>query len=67
MRWVKKTRVKLFRLSFSTGRSSRKSQVFFFWIPQSENSIEKSCAEKALFRLCKKARFGFQSKKAVFD
>ena len=28
MRWVKKTGGKLFRLSFSTGRSSRKSQVF---------------------------------------
>ena len=41
MRWVKKTGVQLFRLSFSTG--------------------------KALFRLCKKARFGLQSKKAVFD
>ena len=28
MRWVKQTCVKLFRLSFSTDRSSRKSQVF---------------------------------------
>ena len=27
MRWVKKTRVKRFRLSFSTGRSSRKSSA----------------------------------------
>ena len=46
MRWVKKTRVKLFRLSFSTGSSSRKSLLFrldspvekvdfFDWIPQS--------------------------------
>ena len=28
MGWDKKTGIKLFRLSFSTGRSSRKSQVF---------------------------------------
>ena len=28
MRWVKKTGEKLFRLNFSTDRSSRKSQVF---------------------------------------
>ena len=28
MRWFEKTGVKLFRLSFSTDRSGRKSQVF---------------------------------------
>ena len=36
----KKTGVKLFRLNFSTDRSSRKSQ-FFDWIPQAEDSVEK--------------------------
>ena len=41
----------------------------FDWIPQSENSVEKIGVGKALFRLytCKKARFGLQSKTAVFD
>ena len=61
MRSVQKTRVKLFRLGFSTGGSGRKSQ-FFDWIRQSEFSVEK-----ALFRLREKARFGLQSKQAVFD
>ena len=32
MRWVKKTRVKLFRLSFSTGESSRKSKAISFTV-----------------------------------
>ena len=39
---------------------------FFDWIRQSEFVVEKSRVEKALFRLCNKARFGLQSKKAVF-
>ena len=34
---------------------------FFDWIHQSENSVGKSWVEKALFRRCKKARFGLQS------
>ena len=43
------------------------STEFFDWIRQSELSVKKSRVEKALFRLRKKARFGLQSKKAVFD
>ena len=39
----------------------------FDWIRQSEFSVKKSSVEKALFRLRKKARFGIQSKTAVFD
>ena len=50
MRSVKKTRVKLFRLSFST---PVEKVEFFYWIRQSEFSVEK-----ALFRLRKKSRFG---------
>ena len=52
MWWVKKTRQK-------------NKTEFFDRIPQSEKSVEKSLVEKALFRLCKKARFGLQSKKAA--
>ena len=41
MRWVKKTRVKkfdrVFRLTDPVGKVE-----FFDWIPQSENSVEKS-------------------------
>ena len=40
---------------------------FFHWIRKSEFSVEKSEVEEALFRLYKKARFGLQSKKGVFD
>ena len=60
--------VTLFELIFSTGRSSRKSRVFDL-IPQSENPVEKSWVDEALalFRLCKKTRFGLQPGKAVFD
>ena len=49
MRSVKKTRVKLFRLSFSTGGTGRLERLdpvekveFFDWIRQSEFSVEKS-------------------------
>ena len=66
MRSVQKTRVKLFRLSFRLEDPIEKVE-FFGWIRQSGFSVEKSCVEKALFRLRKKARFGVQSKKAVFD
>ena len=64
MRSVQKTRVKLFCLSFATVEKLE----LFDWIRQSKFSVEKSCVEKAIFRLLrKKARFGLQSKKAVFD
>ena len=66
MRWAKKTHVKVFRLAFSTGRSSPKCQLFGL-DPTIGKSVKTSRAEKPIFRLCKKARFGFQSKKAVFD
>ena len=59
MRSVKKTHVQLFRLSFSTGSASRRSQ-------------SKNVASKKPFFDCvrnnTKARFGLHhSKKAVFD
>ena len=43
------------------------STEFFDWRIQSEFSVEKSWVEKALSRLRKRARFGLQSKTAVFD
>ena len=49
--WVQKTCVKLFPPSFPTGGSRR-------W---------RISVEKGIFRLYKKARFGLQSKKVVFD
>ena len=68
MRSVKKNRVKLFRLSFSTGGSSRKSRVFRRDPPVGILSRKKFESKKqALFRLRKKARFGLQLKRAVFD
>ena len=39
----------------------------FDWIRLSDFSVKKIKAEKAYFRLWKKARLGLQSKKAVFD
>ena len=36
---------------------------FFDWIPQLENSVKKNWVENSLFRLCKKTRFGPQSKR----
>ncbi len=57
MRWIQKTGVKLFRLSFRLTDPVKKVK-FFDWIPQSENSVEKTRVDKALFRQCKKARFG---------
>ena len=64
---MKTTRKKLFRLSFSALTDPVEKFKFSDWIPQSENSVEKLRVEKALFRLYKKARFGLQSKTAVFD
>ena len=50
------------------------SAEFFDWQIKSKKSSfrtgppsRKSRVKKALFRLCKIARFGLQSKKAVFD
>ena len=51
MRWVEKTRVTLFRLSFSTGGKK------FDWTPQSENSVEK-----APFDWVRKPDLGFSRK-----
>ena len=48
MRWVKITRVKLFRLIFRLADPVEKVD-FFDWIPQSENSVEKSGVEKSPF------------------
>ena len=62
MRWVKKTCVKLFRLSFLTDRSSRKSQVFRLDPPFVKLS-RKKMSRKALFRLCKTAHLGFSRKR----
>ena len=71
MRWIKKTRSKLFRLADPGATVS-----FFDWIRQSENLVGKSffstaqesqSRKKFFFFLRKKARFGLQSKKAVFD
>ena len=53
----KNTRVKLFRLEDPVEKVE-----LFDWIRQSEFSVEK-----AFFQLRKKARFGLQLKKAVFD
>ena len=67
MRWVQKTRVKLF-LSFSTGGSSRKSRDFRQDPPVGILSRKKLSRKSPFSNVCKKARlFGLQSKKAVFD
>ena len=57
-----KTRCKTFSTEFFDWQIQSKKSKFFDWIPQWEYSVEK-----ALFRLCKKARFGLQSKKAAFS
>ena len=63
MRWVKKTRAKLFRLSFPTGGSSRKSSFNIFdWIHQSETQLKQPFSD-----CVRKPDLGFSSKKAVFD
>ena len=63
MRWVKKTGVKLYRLSFSIDRSSGRSQVFRLDPPVGKLSRKKLSGKKSPFS-CKKARFGLQSKTA---
>ena len=56
-----KNRCTTLSTEFFDWRIQSKKSSSFYWILQSENSVEK-----ALFRLCKKARFGLQSKLAVF-
>ena len=51
MRGVKKTGVKLFRLSFSTDRSSRKSRFFLLDPPGGKLSRKKLSRKSRVFRL----------------
>ena len=66
-----KKRVKVFRLSFRLADPVEKVQPkklkFSTGFPSRKTQSKKIESKKAPFRLCKKARFGPQSKKAVFD
>ena len=73
-RWLQKSGVKLFRLSFSTGRSSRKCQVFRLDPPvgniQSKKSnfstgspSRKTQSKKPFFDCVRKPDLGFSGKR----
>ena len=62
MRSVQKTRVKLFRLSFSTEDPVEKVE-FFDWIRQSEFSVEKVESKKPFFDCVRKPDLGFSRKR----
>ena len=63
MRWVQKSGVKLFRLSFSTG-SSRKSRVFSTGSASRRNSQSKKVESKKPFLDCaRKPDLGFSRKR----
>ena len=62
MRWVAKTSEKLFRLSFSTDRSSRKSQVFRL-DPVGKLSRKKVESKKPFFDCVRKLDLGFSRKR----
>ena len=61
MRWVKKTGRKLFRLSFSTDRSSRKSQVFRLDPPVGKTQSKKIESKKV--DCIRKLDLGFSRKR----
>ena len=65
-----KNTCKTFSTKFFDWRIQSKSRVFLAgsWLDPSVGILSrKSSVEKALFQMRKKARFGLQSKKAVFD
>ena len=74
MRWVQKSGVKLFRMGFSTGGSSRKVEFFDRRIQSKKSSFSTGSASrncqskkvestKPFFELCKKDRSGFSRKR----
>ena len=63
MRSVQKTRVKLFRLGFSTGGSSRKSRVFRLDPPVGFLSRKKVESKKPFFDCVRKPDLGFSRKR----
>ena len=66
MRWVQKTGVKLFRLNFSNGRSSRKkstTQNFSTGSPSRKTQSKKVESKKPLFDRVRKPNLGFSRKR----
>ena len=64
MRWVQKSGVKLFRLSFSYWQIQYPVEKLKL---DSRKTQSKNVESKKPFLDCKKARFGLQSKQTVFD